>query len=294
MKLSIITINYNNALGLRKTLNSVAQQIFSPAATLHSPIVIEHVIIDGASSDESVLVIKEYVRRIEEYGTKIEVTWVSEPDKGIYNAMNKGIRMATGEYIEVLNSGDWLAATNVVERMVVALERAAKPTILYGNMLKVFSDGKILRDTCKKGEYTPSSFYYFYRGTLNHDCAYIRRSLFEKYGMYDEQMYICSDWKWYVEAIALGGENAVYVNIDVTFFDMLGVSENNGKNKDIIYQERRGYLESVLPKSVLRDYDTFSCPIDVYLRLKRHHLWGIVRFLERVLFKFEKWKILNK
>lgn len=316
MKLSIITINYNNAEGLRKTLVSVAAQTYRD---------IEHIIVDGGSTDGSVDVIKEYVCNDE----RMNVVWVSEKDNGIYNAMNKGIEIALGrrvanadhtsstnslnvnrstlneslcDYIQILNSGDLLAAPDVTERMMAALHSFTRSTlnnkidvpILYGNMLKSYDDKTIInRDTCGGDMYTPESFLYFYKGTLNHDCAYIRRDLFEKYGLYNEEMKICSDWEWYVRAIVLGGEKAVYTNIDVTIFDMNGVSESHGKNADIIKRERREYLEKILPPSVLRDYDMYAFPITQYQRLKKHHLWGLVYFLERVLFKLEKWHVLK-
>ena len=278
MKLSIITINYNNAEGLRKTMESVLAQTYTE---------IEYIIVDGASTDGSVDVIRELA-------TRPTIKWVSEKDTGIYNAMNKGIRMATGEYIEILNSGDILFDANVTQRMIEHLDQINSQNenpigILYGNMIKEYPDGRRVKDTCGGGDYTPESFYYFYRGTLNHDCAYIRRDLFEKYGLYNEDMKICSDWEWYVRAIVLGGEKTVYANIDVTVFDMTGISELNGKNKDIILKERREYLESILPAAVLRDYDMYSLPIEQYRRLKKYHLWGVVCFVERVLFKFEKW-----
>lgn len=237
----------------------------------------------------------------------MNVIWSSESDKGIYNAMNKGIRKATGDYVQILNSGDLLAADDVTERMMVALEEMSRTdvlneplslndgvAILYGNMLKSYDGKKIVnRDTCGNGMYAPESFLYFYKGTLNHDCAYIRRDLFEKYGLYNEDMKICSDWAWYVRVIVLGGEKPVYTNIDVTIFDMNGVSESYGKNADIIKRERRVYLESILPPSVLRDYDQFVFPILQYQRLKKYHLWGIVYLLERILFKLEKWGVLR-
>ena len=338
IKLSIITINYNNAEGLRKTLASVAAQTYPN---------IEHIIVDGGSTDGSVEVIEAYASGVActasgcgikdavsaadaavnsqpakgaqlreatqpangtlpAHSAHHQILWVSEKDKGIYNAMNKGIRMATGEYIEILNSGDILAADDVTERMFQAMgygqwaidnennrqsPMANRPQIpiFYGNMIKEYPDGRRVVDRCQAKGYTPESFYYFYRGTLNHDCAYIRRDLFEKYGLYNEEMKICSDWEWYVRAIVLGGEKTVYANIDVTVFDMTGISELNGKNKDIILKERREYLESILPAAVLRDYDMYSLPIEQYRRLKKYHLWGVVCFVERVLFKFEKW-----
>ena len=289
MKLSIITINYNNAEGLRKTLASVASQTYAN---------IEHIIVDGASTDGSVDVIKEYENQLNITHSTIHLLWTSEPDNGIYNAMNRGIRKATGEYVQILNSGDLLAAPDVTERMMAALNELTNEgvnelrevPILYGNMLKSY-DGKTIinRDTCGGKMYTPESFLYFYKGTLNHDCAYIRRDLFEKYGLYNEQMKICSDWEWYVRAIVLGGEKPVYTNIDVTIFDMNGVSESHGKNAELIKKERREYLESILPPAVLHDYDQFAFPLLQYQRLKKYHLWGLVHFIERVLFKLEKW-----
>ena len=221
MKLSIVTINYNNAEGLRRTLASVSEQTYRD---------IEHIIIDGGSTDGSVDIIKEYAyaNPSKDPFLKHTIKWVSEKDNGIYNAMNKGLRKATGAYIEILNSGDVLAAPDVTDRMVREVEKEEYPAVLYGNMLKSY-DGKTIihRDTCGSGMYTPESFLYFYNGTLNHDCAYIRRDLFDKFGLYNEEMKICSDWEWYVKAIALGGEKPIYTNIDVTIFDMNGVSESS-------------------------------------------------------------------
>ena len=271
MKLSIVTINYNNAEGLRKTLASVTAQTYRD---------IEHVIVDAASTDGSVDIIKEYADNAD-----YPVSWSSKKDKGIYNGMNIGIKRAAGDYIQILNSGDMLAVPDVTERMIDTLSTlnikhsTENVSILYGNMLKSY-DGKTIinRDTCGGRMYTPESFLYFYKGTLNHDCAYIRRDLFEKYGLYNEQMKICSDWEWYVRAIVLGGEEPVYTNIDVTIFDMNGVSESYGKNAELIKRERREYLESILPPAVLHDYDMFSFPITQYQRLKK---------------KLEKWHILR-
>ena len=127
MKLSIITINRNNATGLEKTMQSVASQSFKE---------FEYIVVDGASTDNSVEVIKSF----EPYFARLK--WVSEPDAGIYNAMNKGIRMASGDYIQILNSGDCLADVDVTERMLKALEEKGNPTILYGNMVKCFPNKK--------------------------------------------------------------------------------------------------------------------------------------------------------
>lgn len=273
MLLSIITINRNNASGLKKTMQSVLDQGFKD---------FEYVVVDGASTDGSVDVIKRFASA---FGERLK--WISEPDKGIYNAMNKGIRMAGGDYVEFLNSGDCLASNDVVGRMMGALGKEQFPSILYGNMIKVFPDGHRFKDLCFAGR--EISFLGFYTGTLNHSPAYIRKSLFEKYGIYDESLRIVSDWKWYLQAIILGEEKPVYADIDVTLFDMTGISETN---KELDKAERKKVLSELIPATVLADYEQYSSAIDQFKRLKRHPwAYKMVWFLERVLFKFEKRKI---
>ena len=375
MKLSIITINYNNAEGLRKTLASVASQTYAD---------IEHIIVDGGSTDGSVELIEAYASDVARKASGCvpaggegscvavesqdstpakgaqplatqdttspkatpphKVTWISEPDKGIYNAMNKGIEIALGkrvvnddhtsspiannqlpialtDYIQILNSGDILAADDVTERMMAALaaqyaeikgdslkikgEENSKavtsasslsplasrlencPAIFYGNMTKVNAAGQIVG----KSGYTEYSLRQFYQSTLNHDCAYIRRDLFEEYGLYDEQLKIVSDWKWYLQAIGLGKVRPEYVDIDVTIFDDGGISETNLALRNA---ERRKVLEEVLPLAVLWDYDTHAFEMEQMKRLRRWKMYGLVYLLERTLFKLEKWGVLRR
>jgi glycosyltransferase involved in cell wall biosynthesis len=269
MKQSIITINRNNAIGLEKTMRSVANQTFKE---------FEYIVVDGASTDGSVDVIKKIEPEF------AHLKWVSEPDSGIYNAMNKGIRMASGDYIQILNSADCLAAPDVTARMLAGLENAGDPAILYGNMVKCFPDGHRMTDKCFAGQ--EITMLGMYTGTLNHDPAYIRRDLFEKYGYYDENLKIVSDWKWYLQAIIKGGEKPHYVNMDVTLFDMTGISETN---KDLDKTERKLVLEQMFPETVLKDYEQFAFPISQIKRLQRHP-WAYKMFwiLERGLFKLEK------
>ena len=341
MKLSIITINYNNAEGLRKTLASVAAQTYAD---------IEHIIVDGGSTDNSVEVIRDYSQS--PIANSHEIRWISEKDKGIYNAMNKGIKIALGkrivnddhtsspnsliasspyrlsDYIQILNSGDILAAADVTEHMMAALAQQVRgeehpmmqassgtplrlkvkgnensvaentalspnslitssptengPAIFYGNMIKVNAQGQVVG----KSGYTEYSLRQFYSSTLNHDCAYIRRDLFEEYGLYDENLKIVSDWKWYLQAIGLGRVKPEYVDIDVTIFDDGGISETNLALRNT---ERRKVLEELLPPAVLWDYDTHAFEMEQMKRLRRWHLYGLVYFLERVCFKMEKW-----
>ena len=283
MRLSIITITYNNLVGLRKTADSVQEQTVSD---------FEWIIIDGASTDGTKEYLAAMAAKLQITNCKLQI--ISEPDRGIYNAMNKGIRLAQGEYIQILNAGDCLAATDVTERMLNALtEQTAKAgqpiDILYGNMLKVDGNGKLIG----KSGYTEYSLRQFYSSTLNHDCAYIRRALFDDdhYGLYDENLRIVSDWKWYLQAIGLGKVRPVYADIDVTIFDGGGISETN---LPLRAQERRLVLEEVLPPAVLWDYDHHAFDMEQMNRLRRHHLYPLVFFIERVLFKLEKWGILRK
>ncbi len=301
IRLSIITITYNNLAGLRKTAESVLAQIVAD---------FEWIIVNGASTDGT----KEYLDSIKasyvldqaDVADNLQIykftnlQIISEPDLGIYNAMNKGIRLAQGEYIQILNAGDCLAAPDVTERMLAVLaqydEEQSVDTlvkqpidILYGNMLKVDAEGKLIG----KSGYTEYSLRQFYSSTLNHDCAYIRRALFDddQYGLYDESLRIVSDWKWYLQAIGLGKVRPVYVDIDVTIFDSGGISETSLTLRN---QERRRVLEEVLPPAVLWDYDHHAFEMEQMNRLRRHHLYPLVYFMERVLFKLEKWHILKR
>lgn len=272
MILSIITINRNNAAGLEKTMRSVAAQTFGD---------FEYVVIDGASTDKSVEVIRSFEAS---FGGRLK--WISESDKGIYNAMNKGIGMASGDYLQFLNSGDSLVSDNVTMRMTEALKDNEFPPILYGNMLKDMPDGYYMRDRCFAGK--DITFLGFYTGTLNHSPAYIQKALFNEYGLYDESLKIVSDWKWYLQVIILGGKKPVYVDRDVTLFDMTGISETN---KKLDKTERKQVLNTLIPSAILEDYDRWSFSIGQMRRLKRHPwAYRIVWFLERSLFKIEKRK----
>ena len=276
MILSIITINRNNAVGLEKTMSSVFSQ---------THIGFEYIVVDGASTDGSFEVIKRYATL---FGSRLK--WISEPDKGIYNAMNKGIKMASGEFVQFLNSGDCLASDDVTDRMLDALNNHETPSILYGNMLKCSHNDGIVRDRCFAGK--DISFLGFYIGSLNHPSAYIRKCLFDKYGMYDEGLKIVSDWKWFLQAIILGEEKPVYTDIDVSIFDMTGISVTNWALNDA---ERKSVLKELIPAPILADYARWSSPINRLRRLERHP-WAnrIVWFLERTLFKIEKRRNRNR
>ena len=258
MKLSIITINWNNAEGLRSTLESVAAQ------TYHT---FQHVIVDGASTDGSVDIIKAYVNQ----SLKYDVLWVSEKDKGIYNAMNKGIRMAKGEYLLFLNSGDALENAEVVENFYKA---DVKTDIATG--IEKETNGHLIYP--KKEEELSYSF--FYDDTLMHQSTFIRRDAFERYGMYNEDNRIVSDWEWFFNAIMK--QDASYEPLDfvVALFDGEGIS-NSKRVLQSHNEEREGVRQRIMPR-VRRDYSELKRLERVekeYEYLKNGKMGWIVRML---------------
>ena len=275
MLLTIITINYNNAAGLQKTVESVVNQ---------TSLDFEYIIIDGASTDASL----EFPEAINYKLKTINYKLLSEPDSGIYNAMNKGIRMATGDYIHFLNSGDYLVDEQVVEKMLNEVKRFCLEfslDILIGNVIRVRPDGK----RRYKQNTEELSLYTFYSGTIEHTSAYIRRALFDQFGLYDESLSIVSDWKWYLQVAGLRKANVHFTKIYVTCFDTTGISSTNLK---LDKAERRQVIEELLPAPILADYDKFAFDIAQMQRLKKHPLvYKMVWFVERLLFKFEKWSI---
>ena len=263
MRHSIITINLNNKFGLLKTINSVISQTSND---------FEYIIIDGGSTDGSVDLIKQFSEKI--------AYWVSEYDGGIYQAMNKGIRIAQGEYVQFINSGDWLVADDVIEKMLKALPECS---IFYGNMLKILPNGKIIRDRCEAGKI---SMLTFIKGSLNHTPNLIKRSLFEKYGFYDESLKIVADWKFYLNAVGLHDEPVDYIDLDIAWFDMKGISNIN---KSLHMKERKTVLKELLPSSVLMDYDAFTDDIQIIQRLKRiKSIWFCIKFLYKFMSRVDK------
>jgi len=282
-RLTIITINYNNASGLQKTVESVLTQTSKE---------FEYIIVDGGSTDNSIQTIQRF-----NDSTIQQFQCISEPDSGIYNAMNKGIRMAKGEYIHFLNSGDWLVDAFVVERMLEELSsselrvssaelgvEATPIDIFVGNKITVRPDGKVRYG---RNDKRPVTALTFYRGTIEHTSAYIRRAMFDEVGMYDETLRIVSDWKWYLDAVLNHNAKVAFTDIYVSYFDNTGISSTSPA---LDKAERRQVLEQMLPPAVLADYDRYHFAIDQYERLRRYSLlYKLVYLTERILFKLDKW-----
>ncbi|RQO39124.1 glycosyltransferase [Chryseobacterium sp. KBW03] len=214
--ITIITINFNNRNGLQKTMDSVFRQTNKD---------FQYIVIDGGSSDGSKELIEINQSKIND--------WVSEPDNGIYHAMNKGIEKATGEYLLFLNSGDELLNELVVEKVTPLLHTE---DIISGNLIVDEDNKDVLRPTKKS-----ISFLDLIEETIWHPSTFIKKSAFEKVGLYDENLKICSDWKWFL--ISIFKYNCTYRPIEqsISRFYKDGIS-SDPKSQSLRKEERRKTL----------------------------------------------------
>lgn len=232
MRLSIITITYNNLEGLQQTLASVRQQTFRDY---------EHIVVDGASMDGTPA-----------YLATADVRYVSESDNGIYDAQNKGIALAQGDYCFFLNAGDTFCTPVVLEQMFANLA-SPLPDILYGNELVVNAEGKVVEHA--NGVPYPS-FADLYNSCMKHQATFIRRSLFNLYGKYDTSLRICADFDWFFRVIAFHDEvTLLYRDVDISFFENTGLSYHA---PDICKAERQTILNRYMPKRLQNDYIFFG------------------------------------
>ncbi len=176
MKVSIITVTYNSEKYIASCIESVLSQNYAD---------IEYIIVDGASRDNTNTIIKSYGNRISKY--------ISEPDKGIYDAMNKGIQMATGDIVGILNSDDFFPDNNVIAK-IVAIFSEREVDALYGDIAFVRPENteKVIRYYSAK-KFTPARFKYGYMPP--HPSFYAKRALFETYGMYKLGYKIAADYE---------------------------------------------------------------------------------------------------
>lgn len=225
MKYSIITINYNNREGLRKTIESVVKQTYTD---------FEYIIIDGGSTDGSVEVIRQYADKIE--------YWVSEPDKGIYNAMNKGVVQAYGDYLIFMNSGDCFCNTKILE----SAASQCTADIVVGRVANVDANGQRMSYSIK---FNNVSMFLFFNSTLPHQGCFIKRSLFHQH-LYDETLRIVSDWKFFMECAVFQGCEVKLTDMIVANCECRGVSNDMQKLKE----EKNKVLASIVPPGIQKDY----------------------------------------
>ena len=255
-KLSIITINLNNEEGLKKTIESVVQQTFNN---------FEFIIIDGKSSDGSLEIINEY---------KSNVNYsISEPDFGIYNAMNKGILQAKGEYCLFLNSGDRLSSPTILEE---AFRNNFNADIIAGDVFYFDSHENNIKWHVQSPDILTAKT--LFSGTLPHQATFIKTQLFKTIGLYNENLKIASDWLFWVEALLEKGCSYQHFNQVVSYFNMDGISCNSS-TKSLPRREQLMILQQKYPLFI-RDFEQLD------ILEKESKLWNESR--EFLVFKFLK------
>lgn len=263
MSLSIITINLNNAVGLKKTIESVVSQTLGEY---------EYIVIDGGSSDES-------LETIQNYSNKISY-WISERDNGIYHAMNKGISKSHGDYCFFLNSGDYFVNDMVLEKVFNNLDHE---DLVFGNLL-VCLKGKIVGKSVGKEKLT---FIDIYSGIIKHQSSFIKRQLFDKYGLYNENLKILSDWEFFIKSIGLAGATYRYINLDISYFDNNGISNNSDY---LIAEERKKIIDSYLPKMMQPDYE-FLIKYSKYETITKYRItWFLLRLMAKVIKTYDQFQ----
>ena len=180
-KISIITVNFNNKVGLQKTIASVLSQTFKN---------FEFIIVDGASTDGSKALLAD--------GNLETTKWISEPDNGIYHAMNKGIRVARGEYCLFLNSGDWLVESDTLKNL---FSGAPSADIVSGDIYFYDNEKNEIKWHVPSPDQMTAATLFL--GSLPHQATLIRRRLFDQIGLYKEHLKIVSDWLFFIEALLI-------------------------------------------------------------------------------------------
>lgn len=261
MKLSIITVNLNNKSGLQKTIDSVVSQTFKD---------FEWIVIDGGSTDGS----KELIERFSDH----LAYWVSEPDKGIYNAMNKGIKVAKGEYVNFMNSGDCFAKDSVLEEVFGNPHSA---DVLYGYMTRDTIDGEYVNLPLMKKKLTWMDFYY---DGLPHQSSFIKKQLFERYGYYDENLKAVSDWTFFVKVFVYQSATYEFLPIKISVYLSGGVSDKVG------LQEKEMEKKRLFPVAVVDDIPK----IVLYNKLEEHPFTRSILLVLKKSVNFQKkWRKRN-
>lgn len=262
-KISVITINYNEKEGFEKTIESVLNQTYQD---------FEFIIIDGGSTDGSRNVIDKYKDRIS--------YWVSEPDKGVYSAMNKGIRGATGEFVIFMNGGDIFANSEVLEKVESNLINEFD--IYYGdNYNSRHEKHKRILEYPEKLD-----FAFFYSKTISHQSTFIRRKLFDDHFYYNEDYKIASDWEFFIYTICY--KNVPYKHLEniISIFDCNGISYNP-KFVGIIQEERNKTLQKYFP-AFIDHYEKYlefeSKRYKQFVNIKQYDIaWRILKAMLNIL-----------
>ncbi len=218
MKISIITPTYNSEKVLTRTIDSVLAQNYSD---------LEYIIIDGASSDNT----KEVVQS---YQNKLNIKFISEPDKGIYDAMNKGVKLATGDIVGILNSDDFYDNGEVLKTVMEAFEDQ-KIDAVYGDIKYFGSDEKKITRYWHAGEYTETKFNNGWM--IPHPTLFIRKSIYNKYGLYNTDLKLAADYEFILRLLKTNKINIKYLSKTLVKMYGGGVSGNSFKQRTKGWQE---------------------------------------------------------
>lgn len=199
-KLSIITVCYNEP-NLKRTCESIVNQTWQD---------FEWIVVDGGSNQETQDIWNKYKYRID--------TFISEKDKGIYDAMNKGIKIASGEYLIFMNAGDGFYSIDLLEN--IFKDKEYNSGVLYGNCA-LFSEKNKKEGICRFPKKLTKKD--FILGPINHQSAFIKRELFEKYGYYNLQYKIASDYDGFLRFFT-NGEEFRYIDLFIAHYDNVGIS----------------------------------------------------------------------
>lgn len=237
-KLTIITITYNNLAGLRKTAESVLTQTRND---------FEWIIVDGASTDGT----RKYLPEIRQLwqGDCDGLLIISEPDTGIYNAMNKGIRLAHGEYLLFLNSGDCLAETDTIEQLS---QQPIITDIVYGYQYDDINGERVL-EQCIDVPYI--TFDTLRNAHIPHQSTLIRLEALLRLGGYDEQYKIISDWAFVMRGLFKNALTIARIPQYIAVYDTSGISSN--VNKSFQWKERADFLHKEFP-FFMPDYERWD------------------------------------
>ena len=216
-KFSIITVNYNNLEGLKKTVESVKNQTYKE---------FEYLVIDGGSTDGSANYLKQ--------NNIFFDYWISEPDSGVYQAMNKGIGKATGEYLLFLNSGDHFYNDEVLEKNHQEIKDS---DIIYFDLQVIEGDKQFI-----KTYPNTLSFSYFVEDTLPHPATFIKKEAFVKTNLYKEDFKIVSDWKFFIDAICKYNLSYKRIAQPLSTFYIGGLS-SNPENQIIKFNEKEDVIK---------------------------------------------------
>ncbi len=246
MKISVITTTYNSASTVQDTIESVGRQVFDGE--------VEYIIIDGGSTDATLDIVGQYPGLV----TKV----ISEPDSGLYDAMNKGLRLATGDVVGILNSDDFYTSDDVLATIAGEFERKEVDAV-YGDVHFVRPDNL---DKCVR-YYSSSMFSPFFLrfGFMPaHPSFYVRRECYEQYGLYDTSYRIASDYDMMVRLFYKYKITYSYIKRDMVTMRTGGLSTKNLKNRMLITSEdvkacrRNGLYSNVAMISLKYLYKIFE------------------------------------